>query len=81
MIIIGGIIGFIYFLFELESPTMGHILFRVNSDGYKEFSFGSLVSMIIAPLQYIHFWTDTNLWSVNWIITTFIGGLFGYIID
>jgi len=41
MIIIGGIIGFIYFLYELESPSMGGILFRLNSDGIKEFSFGS----------------------------------------
>ena len=74
MIIFGGIIGFIYFLYELESPSMGHILFRVNSDGIKEFSMGSLVNMIIAPLKYLNFWTDINLWSVNWIITTFIGG-------
>ena len=73
-IVIGSIIGFIYFLFELESPSMGHILFRVNSDGIKEFSMGSLVNMIIAPLKYLNFWTDINLWSVNWIITTFIGG-------
>ena len=72
--IFGGIIGFIYFLYELESPSMGHILFRVNSDGIKEFSMGSLVNMIIAPLKYLNFWTDINLWSVNWIITTFIGG-------
>lgn len=71
--IIGGIIGFVFFLFELESPTMGGILFRVNSDGIKEFSMGSFVNMILAPLKYLNFWTDINLWSVNWIITTFIG--------
>ena len=73
MIIFGGIIGFIFFLYELESPSMGQILFRVNSNGIKEFSFGSLANMITAPLKYINFWTDTNLWSINWIITTFIG--------
>jgi len=73
MIIFGGIIGFIFFLYELESPSMGQILFRVNSDGIKEFSFGSLVNMITAPLKYINFWTDINLWSINWIITTFVG--------
>ena len=77
--IFGGIIGFIFFLFELESPTMGGILFRVNSDGVKEFSTGSLVNMILAPLKYINFWTDFNLWSVNWIITTFIGGFIEFV--
>jgi hypothetical protein len=77
--IFGGIIGFIFFLFELESPTMGGILFRVNSDGVKEFSTGSLVNMILAPLKYINFWTDINLWSVNWIITTFIGGFIEFV--
>ena len=75
MIIIGGIIGFIYFLYELESPSMGGILFRLNSDGIKEFSFGSLITMIIAPFKYMNFWTDINLWSVNWILTTGIGCL------
>ena len=77
--IIGGIIGFVFFLFELESPTMGGILFRINSDGVKEFSIGSLVNMILAPLKYINFWTDFNLWSVNWIITTFIGGFIEFV--
>jgi hypothetical protein len=75
MIIIGGIIGFIFFLYELESPSMGGILFRINSDGIKEFSFGSLINMIIAPFKYMNFWTDINLWSVNWIFTTGIGCL------
>ena len=77
--IIGGIIGFIFFLFELESPSMGHILFRVNSDGIKEFSIGSLVNMILAPFKYINFWTDINLWSVNWIMTTFIGSFIEFV--
>ncbi len=76
--IFGAIIGFIFFLYELESPSMGHILFRVNSDGVKEFSFGSLINMIYAPFRYFNFWTDINLWSVNWILTIGIGCLFGY---
>ena len=73
MIIFGCIIGFIYFLFELESPSMGGILFRPNSNGNTEFSFGSLMNMLIAPFRYMTFWTDVNLWSVNWIITIIIG--------
>ncbi len=80
MFIIGCIIGFIVFLFELESPSMGHILFRLNAKGIKEFSFGSLVEMLRAPFIHTYFWTNTNFYSVNWIITSFVGGLIGYII-
>ncbi len=80
MIIIGCILGFVYFLFELESPSMGHILFRLNAKGIKEFSFGSLVEMLRAPFIHTYFWTNTNFYSVNWIITSFVGGLIGYII-
>ena len=78
MIIIGSIIGFIFFLFELESPSMGHILFRLNDKGFKEFSFGSLVNMIVAPFKYLNFWTDFNLWSINWILTTLVGSIVFY---
>ncbi len=77
---IGSIIGFGFFLFELESPSMGHILFRLNDKGIKEFSFGSLLNMIEGPFKYSYFWTNYHFYSVNWIITSFIGGLIGYII-
>ena len=77
MILFGGIIGFIYFLYELESPSMGGVLFRPNSDNNMEFSFGSLINVMSAPFKHINFWTDINLWSVNWIITTSIGCIIG----
>ncbi len=80
MFIIGSIFGFIFFLFELESPSMGHILFRLNDKGVKEFSVGSLVEMIYAPFRHSYFWTNKSLYSVNWIITSFVGGLICYII-
>jgi hypothetical protein len=80
IIIYGGLIGFIYFLYKLESPGMGNIIFRVNSDGIKSFSFDSLLNIIIAPMKYIHFWTNIELYHINWIITTLIGGIIGYII-
>ena len=79
-IMFGGLIGFIYFLYELESPSMGNILFRINSNNNKVFSFSNLLNMIIAPFKYIHFWFNIDLLSVNWIITTLIGQIFGYII-
>ena len=79
--IIGGLIsGFIYFLYNLEAPGMGNILFRVNSDGNKVFSLESVLNIMAAPFNYIIFWTNIKLIPVNWIITTFIGGLIGYII-
>ncbi len=77
MIILGSICGFIFFLLELESPSMGNILFRTNSDGNKEISFSSLLEMLYAPFKHSYFWTK-DFYSVNWIITTFIGGLIGY---
>jgi len=76
----GSVCGFVYFLFELESPDMGNILFRVNSAGNKVFSFDSLIGIILAPFKYNQFWTNTDLYSINWIITTFIGGVIGYIL-
>ncbi len=79
-IILGGIVGFIIFLFELESPSMGNILFRLNSDGVKEISYDSLLQMLYAPFRYSYFWTNKHFYSINWIITSFIGGLIGYII-
>jgi hypothetical protein len=77
--IIGFILGFIYFLFELESPNMGGVLFRPNSDGIIVFSFESLINIMIAPFRYISFWTNYELYSINWIITTLIGGFLYYI--
>jgi hypothetical protein len=72
-IIIGFIIGFIYFLYELETPSMGGIIFRLNSHGNKYISFGSLYNILIAPFKYIYFWTNIELLSINWIITSIIG--------
>ncbi len=80
MFILGSIIGFVYFLFELESPSMGNVLFRLNSDGVKEFSFGSLVEFLYAPFIHSYFWTKP-FFSVNWVITSFIGGIIGIIIS
>jgi hypothetical protein len=77
----GGLIGFIYFLYKLESPDMGNILFRVDSTGNKVFSFDNLINIITAPFRYIHFWTKFELYPINWIITTFIGYIISYVIS
>ncbi len=80
-IIFGCIFGFCYFLSELEGPGMGNVLFRINSDGITEFSYESLINILIAPFKYKYFWTTLDLLTINWIITTLIGGLGGYIIS
>lgn len=38
---IGGIVAYLIFLFELESPDLGNILFRVDSTGKKILSIKS----------------------------------------
>ena len=78
--LLGGVCGFLYFLYKLEAPGMGGILFRVDSNGIIKFSLDSLLGIIYAPFIHISFWTNMDLYSVNWLITTFTGGLLFYII-
>ncbi len=78
-ILLGGISGFIYFLYKLESPGMGNVLFRFDSTGKKIFSFESLLNVMQAPFKYINFWTYTELFPINWILTTGVGAFFGLI--
>ena len=80
-VLYGLIGGFIYFLYKLEAPGMGNVLFRVNSIGCKVFSLESLFNMMLAPFMYIAFWTRIELYPINWIITTILGGLCIYIIN
>ena len=77
---LGSILGFIYFLFELESPSMGGVLFRQNSDGNREISWSSIWNIMIAPFRYLNFWTNYELYSINWIIMILIFGLIGGLI-
>ncbi len=76
-ILLGSIIGFIYFLYELESPSMGGVIFRPNSDGIIQISWDSILNILVAPFKYLHFWTNYELFSINWIIMTTLGGLIG----
>jgi hypothetical protein len=78
-ILSGAIIGFIYFLYKLESPGMGNVLFRIDSSGNKLFSLESLLEIMKSPFTLIQFWTYSELYPINWILTTGLGGLFGLI--
>jgi hypothetical protein len=56
----------VVFYLDLIVMVLKNFHLEVSTEGY---------NMIIAPFKYINFWTDTNLWSVNWILTTGIGCL------
>jgi len=80
-LIIGGCIGFIIFLFELESPSMGGIIFRLNSDGIRQFSPESIFEILKAPLKFKEFWIYKDLLLVNWIFLTIVGMSLALIIE
>lgn len=76
--IIGFTVGFILYLIELESPDMGNIVFRADSNGKKSFSPESIFNIMKGPFKFTKFWTDFNLIKVNWIIITGIGSMLGF---
>ena len=80
-LIIGGIIGFIIFLIELESPDLGNIIFRIDATGKKSISYSSIFEMMKSPFIYSQFWTNNNFWKANWIITSLTGIGIGYIYE
>jgi hypothetical protein len=75
----GGAMGFSYFLYELESPDMGNIIFRKNSDNKYVFSPESILNIMKGPFVYSQFWTDNKLRKVNWLIPTSLGMVTGCI--
>lgn len=77
---IGGIIGFILFVINLESDDMGNILFRTNNDNKVEFRFDNLVHYM-ANVFYRWFLWHPTLWGCNWIIMTGTGILIGFLIE
>ena len=75
--LIGALIGFIFYLIELESPDLGNIVFRTDSSGNKVFSPESILNMMSAPFRFYRFWTDYKLIKTNWIVLCGIGFLCG----
>ena len=70
----GCTIGFCTFLYNLEAPGMGNVLFRTDSSNIRAFSKEGLIDMLISPFTVYQFWTEPTLWPVNWVITTVLGG-------
>ena len=79
--VIGGLLGLTIFVFELESDDMGGIIFRINSDGKKEFSPDSILEIMKAPFRFTQFWTHHQLLKVNWIFMSILGMTIGIIYD
>ncbi len=75
--LIGVIIGFIFYLIELESPDLGNIVFRTDSTGKKVFSPESILNIMSAPFRFSKFWTDYKLIRINWVVLCGIGCLCG----
>jgi hypothetical protein len=76
-----GIIGYLIFLLELESPDLGNILFRVDATGKKTLSIESLLTMMKAPFIYKEFWTNKKFLNINWILCVGTGVGIGYIFN
>jgi hypothetical protein len=76
----GACAGFGAFLYYLEAPGMGGILFRPDEHGKMVFSQGSLMEMLRSPFTRPDFWTRSTLWPVNWVLTTTIGACLGAIL-
>lgn len=79
--IIGGLIGFTMFAFELESDDMGGIIFRTDSSGKKVLSPESILEMLKAPFKFSQFWTNKDLRKVNWIFMSMTGMIIAKIYD
>lgn len=78
--LIGSMIGFAYFVSNLESNDMGNVLFRNDCDNNIVFRFDNLLYYMDNAMSNWFLW-HPKLWNCNWIITTTTGMLIGGIID
>lgn len=67
----GLIIGYTYFLLNLES----NILYNRNS-----FTCRNITKYMMSPFYQIVLWYPSQI-NQNWIFTTFIGGMIGYMLN
>ena len=74
-IIAFSVLGFAFFVYNLESPDMGNIIFRNG-----QFAPWNLVEYIVSPFKQDVLWYP-QLWAANWIITTSVGGLVGLLLS
>jgi hypothetical protein len=78
--LIGGIIGFVLFIKNLEGDDMGNILFRLNSDNKPEFRLDNLVSYMGNVFHKWFLW-HPELWNCNWLVMAGTGAFAGFVLE
>ena len=76
-ILMGCTLGFVTWLALLESPLMGNIIFRTDSEGKKRFTFVNIKEYLKGPFTTRLFWNPDFL-PHNWIFMTALGGCMGH---
>ena len=72
--LIGGLIGFLFFVYSLEATGMRHVLFRNN-----KISLTGLIKFIHTPFHKSFMW-KYDYWRYNWFVMTLIGIMIGLMI-
>ena len=72
ILIISGLFGYCYFLYNLESEGMGNIIIRCG-----KFAPSNILPYMTSPFYQSFLWYP-SLWSTNWVITTSISVGIGY---
>lgn len=73
--VVGGIIGYVSFVFYLESSEMGNIIIRDDT-----IVPSNVLRYMKSPFVESYLWYPA-LWRANWLITTGIGMLIGKLIS
>jgi len=63
----------LYWVSLAFNPRMDNVVFRVNVDGIKRFSWRSVLEMTKSPFKNMFMWR-TEFWDINWVSFTFIIG-------
>ncbi len=74
--VIGVIMGFAYFLYNLEASDMGNVIFRTNEHGKKEFTIEGIKLYLVTPFTSTVLWNESLL-PVNWVVMVAVGSSIG----
>ncbi len=72
MLISSSIIYLFIFAMYLElSPSLGNVLFRTSSDGFKKINLPSFFGVVTAPFRIPELWRPEN-WDLNYFVGVFV---------
>lgn len=77
--IIGGLCGFVLWIYMLESNKMKGVLYRKDENNNTIFTPHNILRFMIAPFRHTYFWT-TELILHNWIVMTLSGTIIGWLV-